>query len=349
MTLAADPASPTVAENGNFTLTISIQNPQADAVTTSYSLSVPAGLDRLSGDPLSSSGTSISGLSTKTLTFLIKHTPCFTGTKTLVFNLGDTTSAATVIVSGNASCTTTTASSGSSTTTDSTAGGGGAVNINAAATYAAGKATIKIPIILTGATETVSLNPAETDVRKFQITVKGVARNIDITIQNSKLPLNTAAAPGAVFHYLSITKNNLSDENTASGTIEFRVPKSWITNASINADTVSLYRLAGTWTKLSTTKLSDDSSFHYYSAATPGFSLFAISGELTQAAAQEQAAQAAPEAAQEPAEQNQTLNETAASWPQFSFDATLAAAAVILIGIAGGLGFAYRRYRLSKR
>ena len=61
--------------------------------------------------------------------------------------------------------------------------------------------------------------------------------------------------------------------------ISFRVNKTWISENSIDANTVKLYRWNGSWQALPTSRTGEDENFFYFSAVSPGFSVFAISGE----------------------------------------------------------------------
>ena len=295
LTVSVSPSSASVTQGNSFTLTVSVQNPQSSDVTTSYTLNLPSGLIRTSGDPTSSSGTTISGSSTKTLSLTLKHQTCFTS-GTVTFDLGGSTGVASVSVTGNSTCDT--AAAADTTTGGGGGAAGGGAEIVTKVAYSTGKATVDIPVIQGGATEVVDLDPAETNLDKLEITVVGIARSINVVIEKSSLPLGTPAAPGNVFHYLVITKSNLSDENVQSAKLEFRVEKTWIANSKIDDNTIALYRYTTQWDKMATTKLSDDGTYVYYSATSPGLSVFAISGEKTaEALAEEQ--RAAEEAAQQ--------------------------------------------------
>ncbi|MBI4018606.1 MAG: PGF-pre-PGF domain-containing protein [Candidatus Aenigmarchaeota archaeon] len=300
LTVTATPSSASVTTGQTFSLTININNPQTSDVTTSYTVNLPSGLTRNAGDPLTSSGTTISASSTKTLSITVAHTAsaCFTGTKTVTFDLGDSSSAASMTVTGNSSCTSSSSSS-SSTGSGSSSGSG---SITTKKMYSTNKATITIPVIQGGATESIDLDATETNVRKIEITVKGIARTIEVIVERASLPSGTPAGPGNVYHYISISKNNLSDENINAAKLEFRVEKSWITGNKIDENTISLQRYTTQWDKMATEKLSDDGTYVYYRATLPGFSVFAISGEKT--------AEGAAEQAQQAAQQNVTENAT---------------------------------------
>jgi len=337
MTVSTSPSSQSVTNGNSFDLSIGIQNAQSSDVTTSYTLNLPSGLTRQSGDPASSSGTTVSASSTKTLSLNIKHSTCFEGIKLITFDLGGSTGVASVSVTGNASgtCSTTNASSSSSSSGSGASGGGAAIKTTKA--YSTGKATVSIPVIQGGATEIVDLDAGETTVRKIEITVKGIARSITVIIERSKLPLGVPVAPGTISHYISITKTNVSDENIASGKLEFRLEKSWITGNKIDDSKVSLYRYTNAWAKMDTTKLSSDDTYVYYSAALPGLSLFAISAEKTAEGQAEQAQQEQQQ--QNQSQQEQQTNQTGQQ-PSAGMDAaTLALIIVALAVVAGAVYF----------
>ncbi len=63
--------------------------------------------------------------------------------------------------------------------------------------------------------------------------------------------------------------------------IKFKIEKSWITTNNIDSDLIVLNRwLNDKWNKLSTVKLTEDDSYVYYEAETPGFSYFMIGEEI---------------------------------------------------------------------
>ncbi len=332
LTISATPSTASVTQGNTFSLTVNIQNTQSSDITTSYTINLPSGLTRNAGDPLTSSGTTISASSTKTIAITIAHTTCMTS-GTIGVDIGDTTNAATVAVTGNSTCTSSSSSSSSAGGGGSSAAGGGAT-IKTTKAYSTGKATVSIPVISGGATEIVDLDAGETSVRKIEITVKGIARSITVVIEKSKLPLGIPVAPGTISHYISITKTNVSDENIASGKLEFRLEKSWITGNKIDESKVSLYRYTNAWQKMDTTKLSSDDTYVYYSAALPGLSLFAISAEKTPEGQAEQAQQEQQQ--QNQSQQEQQTNQTSQTPAAGGIDATALTTIIVALAVVAG-------------
>ncbi|MBI5253922.1 MAG: right-handed parallel beta-helix repeat-containing protein [Euryarchaeota archaeon] len=88
-----------------------------------------------------------------------------------------------------------------------------------------------------------------------------------------------APAPGDAFKYIQFT-TDIGSEKIEYVDITFRVEKSWISANSIDANAVALHRYADDkWSKLPTSRASEDAVYVYYTARSPGFSYFAISGE----------------------------------------------------------------------
>ncbi|MCP3682811.1 MAG: S8 family serine peptidase [bacterium] len=105
-----------------------------------------------------------------------------------------------------------------------------------------------------------------------------------ITVSESKLGSGmepaVSGSSGKTYKYLSITKQNMKNEDIDSAKIKFQVNKSWISDNDLDVDTVALKRYANrTWNKLPTKKLSSDSDFYYFEADSPGFSLFSVTAD----------------------------------------------------------------------
>ena len=110
--------------------------------------------------------------------------------------------------------------------------------------------------------------------------------NVSIVVEKLAEIEGITAAPGIVLSYFNITVTNLTGVNV-SATIEFKVSKSWMSENSIEEETIGLYKYEewegiGRWLALPTSKIGEDSSFSYFSAET-SLSLFAISGEVKSA------------------------------------------------------------------
>ena len=103
------------------------------------------------------------------------------------------------------------------------------------------------------------------------------------TVQAQQLiekPAEVADTPserGRVCYYLNIETTTPTQVENA--TVEFKVSKLWMRVENIDNSTVRLLRYHnGAWEELNTTMLSDDENDVYFSADTPGFSTFAVTG-----------------------------------------------------------------------
>ena len=89
------------------------------------------------------------------------------------------------------------------------------------------------------------------------------------------------AAPNIVYQYLNIISENIPAEDVEKISIEFGVERSWIAEESIDEGTITLCRYdpeSNEWTQLPTKKIGEDATYAYFSAESPGTSVFAITG-----------------------------------------------------------------------
>jgi len=106
-----------------------------------------------------------------------------------------------------------------------------------------------------------------------------------------------------------------SSKNLENATIDFKAEKSWMQDDSIDKSSIVLNRYNDTkWEQLKTSLIGEDDKYLYFTAETPGFSSFTITG--TKAAVEE----AQPVSAII-VEQNNTSNETSVDQPQISSSA----------------------------
>ncbi|MEE8402955.1 MAG: PGF-pre-PGF domain-containing protein, partial [Candidatus Hydrothermarchaeaceae archaeon] len=82
-----------------------------------------------------------------------------------------------------------------------------------------------------------------------------------------------------VFKYIDVSPSYIKSEDIQRVKISFKVEKTWI--AKNNIDTVVLNRFSeDRWNALTTAKESEDGQYVYYSAESPGLSVFGISGQV---------------------------------------------------------------------
>src|SRR3989338_5538085 len=168
-------------------------------------------------------------------------------------------------------------STATATTTTGGGGGGGTGVLTATETQT-------ISTVTAGSSSSISIsNSANLGIEKIEFTTTTSASNVQITVKETTataagVSVAIASADGSVYKYLEITKTNLQTSGISSATINFKVPKSWLTANNIDKNTIALNRYDSGWTKLPTSILSEDSTYVYFTATSPGFSTFAITG-----------------------------------------------------------------------
>lgn len=277
LTATATPTSAQVNLSGAFTLDMNIEGSTSSDVTTSYTLTVPSGLTR-TGDAASSTSTSITANGSYALSWTINHSTCFTGSKTITFALGDNSAASSITVTGNSSC-----ASGTSSSSGGSGGDGGA----SSNTTTVKKVTLVVSSIAANGIYKIdneaSLKTDGTMVRQLLVKVKNAVSSVKIAIENTgtSRPSSASTAPPGdeVFTYLDITPVNLLDSNIASASFNLQLDKSWVTVYNIDMDTIQAYRYSGgSWNALKTTQTEENSTHYTYMVETPGFSVFAVTG-----------------------------------------------------------------------
>ena len=95
-----------------------------------------------------------------------------------------------------------------------------------------------------------------------------------LTLQNAK-----------IYSYLQVNHTNLDNSQIGSVMIQFKVPKTWMSNNNVDPSQMRLYRLTSNWDVLSTTLVSQDGNYYYFQANSQGLSYFAIASTQTAPAA----------------------------------------------------------------
>lgn len=88
--------------------------------------------------------------------------------------------------------------------------------------------------------------------------------------------------PGIVYKNVNIWAGKAgwaSDRTVADSSVSFKVAKQWIEDEEIDENSIYLLQYeAGKWNYLTTTATYEDNAYKYFTAQTPGFTTFAISG-----------------------------------------------------------------------
>ena len=100
-----------------------------------------------------------------------------------------------------------------------------------------------------------------------------------------KSTLVSGLPSGEVYKSLNIWVGNsgfATPKNIENAVVCFKVEKSWIQDKKIDKSSITLNRYSDKkWNELPTSLLSEDDKYLYFTAKTPGFSPFAITGKTT--------------------------------------------------------------------
>lgn len=168
---------------------------------------------------------------------------------------------------------------GGESSEDGGAGGGGGAGGAAAVEISE---TQSLASILAGATGVLTyLQEDKLGIQKISITAKDELKSVVITVKvHTDKPAEVTTPAGVVYNYLTITALNVNETSLAKAEINFKVNKTWIIENNVDKTTVALNRFKdNAWEKLPTQLLNEDDQYVYYSAETPGFSVFAITAE----------------------------------------------------------------------
>jgi len=159
--------------------------------------------------------------------------------------------------------------------TDQTPSGNGN---NQGASGSTGTKTSAVVAVTMQAGTTKTLN-FTTDVIVLSVSFKAkadvTAGSVAVNGENAK-PEGMSTPDGAVYGYLNVTAMGIQADSIK---IRFSVSKTWIADHNINKSTVRLNRYDSDWNVLPTILVSDEGGNYLYDASTPGFSIFAVTGQ----------------------------------------------------------------------
>jgi PGF-pre-PGF domain-containing protein len=151
-----------------------------------------------------------------------------------------------------------------------------------------------------GRKSTVNVSNNKTFIKKVEVTPKTKINNVEISITNEteNKPMNVLKEPDLkdlkikeknmilkvkVYRYVDIklTSNEIYVDEDSIGSLNFNfhIEKSWFEENEIDFESITMLRYHNDeWQSLDTEQVSDDSTYYYFEAATPGLSTFAVVG-----------------------------------------------------------------------
>ena len=135
-------------------------------------------------------------------------------------------------------------------------------------------------------------SPVKFDLAKNATSIVSVAFDSKKTVGKTttivemlknKSTLTPDVPKDEVYSYLNIWVGNGgygTEKNIENAVVCFKVEKSWIQDKKIDKSSIILNRYSDKkWNQLPTSLLSEDDKYLYFTAQTPGFSPFAITGK----------------------------------------------------------------------
>jgi len=271
LTASSTLSSSSITTTGTSTFTVGLNN--AGGQSTNYNITFSSSPSGITFNPSSVSTNSIDGgtLENNAITVSGSTAGTYTLTATIMGSNEQT------LITSQTLTITSAGSSPPSSGGGATIGGGSS---GTKVTLSRGKANITVPSIAAGKMANVTITKTE-DVafRQINISVSNSVNNIKIVI--TKLPNSPASVTheisGKVYHYIQVSKENITDSNINKIYIKFAVNKTWLTNNDVDKSKIILYRwFDNTWNELITTYINEDSSEIFYRAESPGLSYFVI-------------------------------------------------------------------------
>jgi len=154
-------------------------------------------------------------------------------------------------------------------------GGGGGAGGGASS----GSQSVIIATVTQGIPAIASFTDTLLYITKVNVTSSKSASNVKITVTNLNMsPIGIASPEGTLFKYADITTQNILSSDMEKVKIKFRVNISWYTANNLDPPTTKLNRYSnGVWSALRTVQVSsNDTTYYYFEADSPGLSTFAI-------------------------------------------------------------------------
>ena len=149
----------------------------------------------------------------------------------------------------------------------------------AAPAAAVTKAIRMIPRLEAG--KEVAMIFPDQDVSLLALKADTNVSDAKVMVARVKKPYELPSPAGIPYVYLNLQVEHEQETAKIEGRIEFRVAESWLlaNNIDERSVTLNLYHAREGWTALPTKKVGEEAnSSLYFEAATPGFSIFAVTG-----------------------------------------------------------------------
>ncbi|MBT5030449.1 S8 family serine peptidase [archaeon] len=168
----------------------------------------------------------------------------------------------------------------STTTTSSTSGGGGGGGGGGSSTGESSRAIKSFESATPQDTLTFEIPSTLIPISNLEVYVNKELSNIKITVESlASQPTEITTPEGTTYDYMQITLSNFENEDLDSVDLSFEVTKTWVEENNIDYRTIILQRYNEGWEELETSGSGSSEDYYLYTAESPGFSYFVITGE----------------------------------------------------------------------
>ncbi|MCC7555120.1 MAG: PGF-pre-PGF domain-containing protein [Methanoculleus marisnigri] len=184
-------------------------------------------------------------------------------------------------------------------------------------------------------------------VSKVAVTGTGLKTFIITGWKQSSPGAGIPPAPGTPYQYVDLVPARF--EEITGANITFSVPQTWLAEHGFTPGEIVMYHYNGTaWEALPTWVVDAAGTTVTFRAATPGFSLFAISGvEQAEAVTTPTAAQTTARAVAEPTATETTGAPAGGAAPEFPLGTVALVAGIVLV--LAGAGYLVRRWWIIRQ
>ncbi len=279
--------------NGNSTGNTSIINLSVDNAAPRITSASVGSLTTTAGTLTVVADDAVTGVSLCNVTGPVSPTSLTRSGSTTTYTLGLASLNEGITYSANVSCSDfngftnstivsfTTAVTAASSSSSSSSGGSGGSSSSAVTSGVTGQFQKQF-WATAAAGEKNTLVVSKGDIGVTEVAFELSVMTYGVSMQVKKVESAPADAPkitSKVFQLVEITQVNVAKSLSGTAGITFKVPVSWLTTNNVDASNVALLRYHdGKWVALPTVVGEKSGDFVSFTAQTPGFSFFAISG-----------------------------------------------------------------------
>jgi PGF-pre-PGF domain-containing protein len=138
--------------------------------------------------------------------------------------------------------------------------------------------------VVAGTQTSFNFNNPVSGILGISFTSRQYSGNVIVRIEVLDGGSSEDGLGGEIYQQMNILVGNErfeSESNINGASLSFRVPKSWVEESNIEVSTITINRFYNNeWNALLTEMTGEDEEYYYFTAETPGFSRYAITGDI---------------------------------------------------------------------